>query len=118
MKIKSPNRKSYTIAHKRNCQKVADHVATHYPKDKALHKWVRAMFKSMDQSVSKLEKAKPKSTRRRTTKRIRRTTGRRTIKRSAPKRRRVMKRTARRSTPRRVKGQRRTRRTIRRRRSA
>ncbi len=97
MKIKSPNRRSYTVAHKRNCQRVANHVATHYPKDKALHKWVRAMFTSMDQTVSKLETAKPKSMHRRT------------IKRSAPKRR---------HTPRRAKGQRRTRRTIRRRRSA
>ncbi len=118
MKIKSPNRRSYTVAHKRNCQRVANHVATHYPKDKALHKWVRAMFTSMDQTVSKLEKAKPKTMRRRTTKPARRTTGRRSIKRSAPKRRRTMKRTARRHTPRRAKGQRRTRRTIRRRRSA
>ncbi len=97
MKISVAKKKWATTSHQRCCQKLANHVMSHYPKDSALHKAVRDSFKSMDAAATKLAKSSKKAApaRRRKTSAKRRTTAR---KRTA---RRPAKRTARRRTTRR-----------------
>ena len=94
MKISVAKKKWATTSHQRCCQKLANHVMSHYPKDSALHKAVRDSFKSMDAAATKLAKSSKKAApaRRRKTSAKRRTTAR---KRTA---RRPAKRTARRRT--------------------
>ena len=103
MKISVAKKKWATTSHQRCCQKLANHVMSHYPKDTALHKAVRESFKSMDAAATKLAKSSKKASpaRRRKTTARRRTTARkrtargpakRTARRAAPKRRTTARR--------------------------
>ena len=99
MNISVPKRKWATATHMRNCERLAKHVMSHYPKDSTLHKAVRDSFKSMNDAATKLEKssrkAAPKRARKSTTRR-RRTTARK----AAPRKRTtVRRRTAKRRAP-------------------
>ena len=111
MKISVPKKKWAQTMHQRSFQKLANHVARHYPMDRALHKAVRDTFKSMDNAAMKLaksaKKSAPKRTRKSTAKRrttARRATKRTTARKSTPKRTTARKRTApkRRTTARRT----------------
>ncbi len=108
MKIKVTTRKWATATQKRSLQKLANHVCSHYPKDKALHKAVRDTFKSMDAAASNWSKgwkkasakkrgpARKSAPKRRTASRRRTSSSRwskRGSRRAAPKRRTVRRRT-------------------------
>ena len=110
MKINVSAKKWQTATSKRSWMKLAAHIASHYPKDKALHTAVRGMFKSTDAAVSrygssvtkKRSTSKPRrAAKRRSAPKRRSTVKRRTARKSAPKRRTAARRSMRRSPARR-----------------
>ena len=114
MKINVSAKKWQTATSKRSWMKLAGHVASHYPKDKALHAAVRGMFKCTDKAVNrygtsmakKRSTAKPRPAAKRRSAPKRRSTAKRrtTAKRRAPARRRSARKAApkRRTTARRT----------------
>ena len=114
MKINVSAKKWQTATSKRSWMKLAAHIASHYPKDKALHAAVRGMFKSTDAAVSRygssVTKKRSTSKPRRAAKRRSAPKRRSTAKRRAPAKRRstVKRRTARKSAPKRRTAARRT----------
>lgn len=110
MKINVSAKKWQTATSKRSWKKLADHIASHYPKDKTLHAAVRGMFKSTDAAVARqaksaTKKRRPAAKRRSAPKRRstakRRTAKRRSARKAAPKRRSAARRTMRRRPARR-----------------
>lgn len=83
MKIAIAKSKWFMSSHNRAFQMLANHVASHYPKDAKLHQLLRGSFKTSADACARIEKSF-KSGSRKTKSSVSRTNKRRTVARRRP----------------------------------